>query len=106
MTPTTGNPAPVPSPLPAPARDSLRGLALGDGFGERWFFHENREAIAMIRRRAIGVEPEWHWTDDTQMALGVVRVLALAGRVDQTSLAREFAANFDPSRGFELLPVE
>jgi hypothetical protein len=39
--------------LPRAAADSLRGLALGDGFGERWFFRDNNAAVAMIRARQV-----------------------------------------------------
>ena len=39
---------------------SLRGLALGDGFGERWFFRKKREAIDMIRHRTTPGDQPWH----------------------------------------------
>ncbi|MDG9702269.1 ADP-ribosylglycohydrolase family protein [Streptomyces sp. DH37] len=97
--------------VPAAALDSLRGLALGDGFGQRWSFREPREAAGMIRARRIPDEAPWHWTDDTAMALCVVRVLLRARAVDPEALAREFAAAYaaDPGRGYgrgmhELLP--
>jgi ADP-ribosylglycohydrolase len=64
--------------VPAAALDSLRGLALGDGFGQRWFSRAPREAAGMIRDRRIPDEAPWHWTDDTAMALCVVRVLLRA----------------------------
>jgi len=93
------------------ALDSLHGLALGDGFGERWFFREPREAAGMIRARTLPAEAPWHWTDDTAMALCVVRVLLRARAIDPEALAREFAAAYaaDPGRGYgygmhELLP--
>jgi len=68
--------------------DSLRGLALGDGFGERWFHRSNREAIEMIKARQLPSEAPWYWTDDTAMALTVVRMLRLHGRSARTSLPR------------------
>lgn len=90
---------------------SLRGLALGDAFGERWFFHANAEAIEMIRHRTTPGDQPWHWTDDTAMALALVRVLTAHSEVEQQELAASFAAAHasDPYRGYgygmhQLLP--
>lgn len=97
----------------AAARRSLEGLALGDAFGERWFplFREPRQAYNEVRARRMPQEPEWHWTDDTAMALGVFRVLDEFGEVRQTELAQAFALahDADPARGYghgmhQLLP--
>ncbi|MFF3333679.1 ADP-ribosylglycohydrolase family protein [Streptomyces sp. NPDC002888] len=97
----------------AVARRSLEGLALGDAFGERWFplFREPRQAYEEIRTRRTPEEPEWHWTDDTAMALGVLRVLDEHGEIRSTDLAQAFALGYDadPARGYgygmhELLP--
>ncbi|MBO1336173.1 ADP-ribosylglycohydrolase family protein [Streptomyces sp. VRA16 Mangrove soil] len=98
---------------PAAARRSLEALALGDAFGERWFplFRAPQQAAAEIRSRRTPHEPDWHWTDDTAMALAVVGVLERYGEVLQTELARAFAAGHaaDPGRGYgygmhQLLP--
>jgi ADP-ribosylglycohydrolase len=98
------------------ARDSLRGLALGDGFGERWF-HVSRQggpqlSIAMIKARSIPAEVPWYYTDDTMMALSIVRVLADSGEIDPQDLATTFADSYaaDAYRGYgygmtQLLPV-
>jgi ADP-ribosylglycohydrolase len=103
-----------PYPLAAPARDSLEGLALGDAFGERWFrlFRSPEQAVAEIRDRITPQESPWHWTDDTAMALALVRVLVFQDAVHQEDLARSFGATFlaDPARGYGrgmrgLLPV-
>lgn len=97
----------------AAARRSLEGLALGDAFGERWFplFRDRLQAYEEIRARRTPEEPEWHWTDDTAMALGVFRVLDEYGEIRQTELAQAFALGYDadPARGYgygmhELLP--
>ncbi|MDN3026735.1 ADP-ribosylglycohydrolase family protein [Streptomyces sp. S.PB5] len=97
----------------AAARRSLEGLALGDAFGERWFplFREPRQAYDEVRARRAPEEPEWHWTDDTAMALGVFRVLDEFGEIRQTELAHAFALFYDadPARGYghgmhQLLP--
>jgi len=84
------------------ALDSLRGLALGDGFGERWFHHANREAIKMIKARQIPSESPWYWTDDTAMALTTVHMLHLHGQIRQDGLARMLAATYqaDLYRGY------
>ncbi|MCX5331368.1 MULTISPECIES: ADP-ribosylglycohydrolase family protein [unclassified Streptomyces] len=95
------------------ARRSLEGLALGDAFGERWFplFREPRQAYNEVRDRRMPQEPEWHWTDDTAMALGIFRVLDEFGEVHRTELAQSFALGYDadPARGYghgmhQLLP--
>ncbi|MEY9874813.1 ADP-ribosylglycohydrolase [Streptacidiphilus sp. MAP12-33] len=116
MTQPTNPPAPLSLPFapPAPARDALEGLALGDAFGERWFrlFRAPDEASAQIAARIVPQESPWHWTDDTAMALALVRVLCFQDAVHQEDLARSFAATFlaDPARGYghgmrRLLPV-
>jgi ADP-ribosylglycohydrolase len=86
------------------ARDSLEGLALGDGFGERWFplFRTPREAFDQIRARRTPQEGPWHWTDDTAMALSVYGVLTAFDAVHQERLAKAFGATYlaDPGRGY------
>ncbi|NUU23858.1 MAG: ADP-ribosylglycohydrolase family protein [Streptomycetaceae bacterium] len=84
------------------AARSLRGLALGDSFGQRWFFRRGAELQDALSRRATPEESPWNWTDDTAMALSVLRVLHLHGHVDQDALAEHFANAYvaDPSRGY------
>lgn len=82
---------------------SLRGLALGDGFGGRWFHQGNgQQVVEMIEHRHTPTEAPFHYSDDTAMALSIVRVLAEHGRVDQPALAAAFAAEFqaDPYRQY------
>lgn len=96
--------APHPGADRAAARRSLEGLALGDAFGERWFplFRERQRAYAEIRARITPPELEWHWTDDTAMALAIQRVLDERGAIDQDRLALCFALTYDadPARGY------
>jgi ADP-ribosylglycohydrolase len=86
----------------ARAADSLRGLALGDGFGERWFHRGNHEAIEMIRARQLPAESPWYWTDDTALALTIVHLLCQLGEIDTSSLAGMFGDTYqaDPYRGY------
>ncbi|CAK7283441.1 ADP-ribosylglycohydrolase family protein [Streptomyces misionensis] len=97
----------------AAARRSLEGLALGDAFGERWFplIREPRQALDEIRARRTPEEEPWHWTDDTAMALALLRVLDTHGEVRPRELALAFALGYDadPARGYghgmhQLLP--
>ncbi|SDM64427.1 ADP-ribosylglycohydrolase family protein [Allokutzneria albata] len=78
------------------SESSLRGLALGDAFGQTWFTQEGD-----LRRRRVAPGP-WTWTDDTAMALALFRVLRECGRVDQDALAAEFATTYvaEPRRGY------
>jgi ADP-ribosylglycohydrolase len=105
--------------------DCVMGLSLGDAFGQRWFFRSGAEARREIASRVLpdvpglwpgpgesyGPGEVWHWTDDTAMALSVVRVLARHGQIVEEELARAFADTYaaDPGRGYgagmhELLP--
>jgi ADP-ribosylglycohydrolase len=102
-----------PTPIPAPAARSLDGLSLGDAFGERWFplFRKPPGAFGQIRDRRMPEEREWHWTDDTAMALGIVYVLRRHGEIRADALAMTFGAGHraDPGRGYgagmhQLLP--
>ncbi|WP_084724817.1 ADP-ribosylglycohydrolase family protein, partial [Streptacidiphilus melanogenes] len=115
-TPPSPHPTPMPTPFPVPAaaHDSLEGLALGDAFGERWFglFRSPQEAAVQIQDRITPPESPWHWTDDTAMALALLRVLVFQDAVHQEDLALSFGATFlaDPARGYGrgmrgLLPV-
>lgn len=84
----------------ARARLSLEGLALGDAFGERFFTHPHL-VESLIARRAVPAAP-WGFTDDTEMAISVVEVLAEHGHVAQDALAAAFGRRYlaDPSRGY------
>ncbi|MFE4515818.1 ADP-ribosylglycohydrolase family protein [Kitasatospora sp. NPDC056783] len=81
-----------------PVLDSLEGLALGDAFGDRWFSVPLDEAPAALAARLARPAP-WHWTDDTAMALVLVRHLLDTGEVRPDALAREFAAEYTREYG-------
>ena len=64
------------SPDFARAARSLDGLSVGDAFGDRvtWW----------LDRRPVRLPPgPWAWTDDTLMALSIMEVLELYGRIDR-----------------------
>ena len=81
----------------ANARRSLEGLSVGDAFGELFFRLSPDETSAAD----LPAGP-WPWTDDTHMALSIVEVLSIYGRIDQDALARAFARRFreEPHRGY------
>lgn len=79
------------------ARRSLEGLSLGDAFGELFFFVPAEHVT--IKDLPLSI---WRWTDDTHMALSIVEVLGLYGRIDQDALAGAFARRYmeEPNRGY------
>ena len=79
---------------------SLDGLSVGDGFGER-FFNANDFIDHWIGHREPPPAP-WIVTDDTMMAVSIVRCLKRYGHIDQDALAADFAQEFkrEPHRGY------
>jgi ADP-ribosylglycohydrolase len=75
---------------------SLRGLSVGDALGSRFFVPSN---LPLLMRRELPAGP-WQWTDDTEMAVSVLAVLAAEGRVDEDVLAHSFALHHDVDRGY------
>lgn len=69
---------------------SLDGLSTGDAFGQTFFGPDGARCIAS---REIASCP-WRWTDDTHMALSVVKILMTHGQILQDELARSFARHF------------
>ncbi|MEV4355210.1 ADP-ribosylglycohydrolase family protein [Nonomuraea sp. NPDC049625] len=82
--------------LLARATASLLGLALGDAFGSQFFVPANHHALSS---RLLPPGP-WQWTDDTEMACSVYRVLADHGAIDQDKLAASFAHRHNFDRGY------
>lgn len=79
---------------------SLDGLSIGDGFGDCFFAPPDT-----IERRLEYKDPPrgpWIVTDDTIMALSIVRCLNRYGYIEQDALAAAFAQEFarEPNRGY------
>lgn len=84
----------------ARARLSLDGLSVGDALGERF-------GMPGIRSHLLDPEPFlppalWLYSDDTEMALGILEVLDRHGEINQDDLARTFGRRWkiDPRRGY------
>jgi ADP-ribosylglycohydrolase len=80
------------------ALDSLRGLAIGDAFGERFFV--NPGITRQLMDNGAFYKSVWHFTDDTNMALSIVETLARFGEIRQDDLARSFAEHYESWRGY------
>jgi len=79
---------------------ALEGLSLGDAFGE-CFFDSSVVLTVLSAARALPAAP-WNYTDDTEMALAIVEVLADHGSIEQEQLAQVFARRYrrEPRRGY------
>lgn len=79
---------------------SLDGLSVGDGFGERFFTIPEVVEDRLEHRKS--PPPLWLVTDDTIMALSIVRCLKRYGHIEQDALADAFAREYarDPQRGY------
>ena len=82
------------------ANRSLKGISIGDAFGES-FFGETERIKRHIRNRTIP-PTSWEFTDDTVMAIAVYKQLKMNKTIDQDQLAETFALNHnkDVNRGY------
>jgi ADP-ribosylglycohydrolase len=78
------------------ARLSLTGLSVGDALGQQFFL----PWVAETTTRDTLPEPIWHMTDDTEMAISIVKVLEAHADIDQDALAQAFSDRHaaDPNR--------
>lgn len=82
------------------AKKSLKGIAIGDAFGES-FFGEQNQMLQSIQERIIP-KTTWEFTDDTVMAIAVYEQLEAHQTIHQNELAQQFAINHnkDVNRGY------
>ncbi len=82
------------------AAKSLKGLSVGDAFGETFFGREDVITERIQERQY--QEGLWNFTDDTVMSIGIYKVLRQYGEINQDALALEFARNYqlDDYRGY------
>jgi ADP-ribosylglycohydrolase len=92
------------------ARLAMDGLSVGDALGGQFFIPLNRPLLFDPARRV--PPPPWRYTDDTEMALGLLEVLDRHGHAAQDELARVFGRRYDRDmyRGYgatmhEILPA-
>jgi ADP-ribosylglycohydrolase len=78
---------------------ALDGLSIGDGFGSAIFIPGRPDSLQ--RPRPLPTPP-WRYTDDTEMATGIIEVLQRHGRIDQDELIRVFERRYwaDVNRGY------
>ena len=85
----------------ARARVSLDGLSLGDslgGFLEGIGSQRAKRNNIVANRQIPNVE--WHYTDDTNMALSIYSILRQYQEINSDELALSFAKYYDRSRGY------
>lgn len=82
------------------AKKSLKGISIGDAFGES-FFGERNEILQHIHQRTIP-ETKWEFTDDTVMAIAIFEQLEKNQDINQNELANRFSINHnkDVNRGY------
>ncbi|MBO0853678.1 MAG: ADP-ribosylglycohydrolase family protein [Nocardia sp.] len=83
--------------------DSLTGLSVGDALGAT--FPIMGRSIPELRAGNLPAGP-WNWTDDTEMACGVVAELCENGQIDQDHLAASFARHMDRDRDYGFFAVD
>lgn len=79
------------------AKLSLEGLSLGDAFGELFFSYSPHTSTFTELPKG-----DWKWTDDTHMALSIVKILKTHNCINQDALAQAFVQRYreDPWRGY------
>lgn len=81
---------------------ALRGLSVGDAFGERFFLASPATLVEWLDTRTIDQLGPWRWTDDTAMALALVETLEAARELDPDRFASRLVARWqaEPWRGY------
>lgn len=81
------------------ARESLEGLSVGDALGQCFFSLSADEEARILSGEDLPEAP-WFYTDDTEMSLSVVSVLADHSSIDQDLLAVSFAKHYSYDRAY------
>jgi ADP-ribosylglycohydrolase len=81
------------------ARTSLEGLSVGDALASFYEFTRSEALAQAVRTRKLP-DVQWHFTDDTNMALSIYEALRLYEKIEQPELALSFALHFDRVRGY------
>ncbi len=79
---------------------AVKGVSIGDAFGES-FFGDRNTIITHIQKREIP-NTSWEFTDDTVMTIAVLEQLEVNGTINQDELAQIFVKNhnIDVNRGY------
>lgn len=85
------------------AQQALIGLSVGDAFGQPYEYVSlvlrTKELPEDIKNRQLS-DRMWYWTDDTNMAASIVRILRLHQTIHADELAQDFARRIEPKRGY------
>ena len=84
----------------SPGARLFLGMAIGDAFGAR-FENQKRQDIDLTHE--IGIYRDWNrYTDDTQMAIGVAKLLISGDLFTRENLAESLLAAYrrDPRPGY------
>lgn len=84
----------------ARAHIALEGLSVGDALGGFIEGSHRPTSLVWVRERKPPNVNEWHWTDDTNMALSIYATLRRVGHIDQDALAQHFADHYERGRGY------
>lgn len=82
------------------AHIALEGLSVGDALGGFIEGSHRPTSMVWVRERRPPDVQEWHWTDDTNMALSIYAILRRLGQIDQDALALHFAEHYQRGRGY------
>ncbi len=82
-------------------RISLEGLSVGDALGGFFEFNHPAALDRAVKTRTLP-DVQWHFTDDTNMALSIYEILSIYQDIEseQQELAISFATHFDRGRGY------
>lgn len=85
------------------AHHALTGLSVGDAFGQPYEYMSLVLRITElpddIKQRRLS-DRMWQWTDDTNMAASIVRILRQYQTIHADELAQDFARRIEPKRGY------